>query len=163
MKTRIAILQAMPVFGGLQQPAISHIIEHARSISLAAGSYFFREGDQATSLFVLDEGRVGIYKNWRGTETLLHEMVSGDCFGEMAIMDMMPRSASVRALEPSTAIEISTENLREIYELDPDQYTLIQMNLGREVSRRLRQNDELLFRLLMGDAVPEDGGAIIST
>jgi CRP/FNR family cyclic AMP-dependent transcriptional regulator len=163
MKTRVAILQAMPVFGGLQEPVISHIIEHARSISHAEGAYFFREGDQATSLFVLEQGRVGIFKNWRGTETLLHEMVSGDCFGEMAIMDMMPRSASVRALEPSTAIEISTENLREIYELDPDQFTLIQMNLGREVSRRLRRNDELLFRLLMGDAVPEDGGAIIST
>jgi CRP-like cAMP-binding protein len=163
MKTRVAILQAMPVFGGLQEPVISHIIEHARSISHAEGTYFFREGDQATSLFVLEQGRVGIFKNWRGTETLLHEMVNGDCFGEMAIMDMMPRSASVRALEPSTAIEISTENLREIYELDPDQFTLIQMNLGREVSRRLRHNDELLFRLLMGDAVPADGGVIIST
>jgi CRP/FNR family transcriptional regulator, cyclic AMP receptor protein len=163
MNTHVAILQAMPVFGGLREPVLSHISEHARSISRDTGSYFFCEGDQATSLFVLNQGKVGVFKNWHGSETLLCEIASGDCFGEMAIMDMMPRSASVRALEPCTAIEISTENLREIYELDSDQYTMLQMNLGREVSRRLRRNDELLFRLLMGDEVSSDSAVIIST
>jgi CRP-like cAMP-binding protein len=73
-------------------------------------------------------------------------MGQGDCFGEMALIDFCPRSASVRALEDSRAIELSATSLQQLYEKDPAQFTMIYMNLGRELSRRLREVNDLLFR-----------------
>jgi CRP/FNR family cyclic AMP-dependent transcriptional regulator len=67
-------------------------------------------------------------------------------------MDMRHRSASVVAVEPCSAIELSSASLFAIYEKDLEQFTLIQMNMGREVSRRLREADDRLFEARHGNA-----------
>ena len=67
-------------------------------------------------------------------------------------MDLFPRSASIRAVTPCTGIQLSTANFQKIYEMDVEKFALIQMNIGREVSRRLRVAYEQLFRVRMGDS-----------
>ncbi len=73
----------------------------------------------------------------------LHE---GDCFGEMSLIDLGPRTASVLAIEDCSAIKLSNVNILKIYQKDLEQFTLIQMNIGREISRRLRHMDEVIFQ-----------------
>ena len=102
-------------------------------------------------MFVLERGRVAVIKGWQGRSVLLGTLTAGDCFGEMALMDLMPRSASVRAEEDCLAVEFSASDLLVLFEHDVEQFALIQMNLAREVCRRLRKTDELLFRARMGD------------
>jgi CRP-like cAMP-binding protein len=63
----------------------------------------------------------------------------------MALIDHCPRSASVRAVEDCSAIQISAANLYRLYAQDLKQFALIQMNMGREVCRRLREADNMLF------------------
>jgi CRP-like cAMP-binding protein len=116
---------------------------------VAKNQFFFREGDQADSMFVLEAGKVAVLKSWRGEERLLCTFGQGDCFGEMAVMDLLPRSASVRAVEDCTAIRISAGNLYQVYAKDLKQFALIQMNMGREVCRRLRDLDNRLFDVTM--------------
>jgi CRP-like cAMP-binding protein len=70
----------------------------------------------------------------------------------MAVMDLSPRSASVRAVEDCTAIRVSAANLYRLYEQDPKQFALIQMNMGREVTRRLREADDRLFEVMGPDS-----------
>jgi len=96
-------------------------------------------------MFVLEEGKVAVMKSWRGRDYLLGTLNEGDCFGEMAVMDHCPRSASVRAAENCIAIEISSANLYRLYARDLKQFAMIQMNMGREVCRRLRTADNMLF------------------
>jgi CRP/FNR family cyclic AMP-dependent transcriptional regulator len=67
----------------------------------------------------------------------------------MALMDLQPRSASIRAMHDCSAIELSHDGLFGLYERDLEQFTMIQMNMGREVCRRLRLADEVLFRARM--------------
>ena len=112
--------------------------------------FFFRENDQADSMFVLETGKAAVLKSWRGQDYFLRTLKEGDCFGEMAVMDLGPRSASVRAVEDCAAICISAENLYQLYAEDLKQFTLIQMNMGREVCRRLRESDNRLFSAAMG-------------
>jgi CRP-like cAMP-binding protein len=150
--THIELLQGMPVFGALREDSLRLLLHGAREIVVQAGAHFFHEGDAANSMFVLQSGRVAVHKQWRGQELRLNEMVAGDCFGEMALMDLLPRSASVRAETYCQAIEFSLHDLMRLYEHDVEQFALIQMNLGREVCRRLRATDELLFRWGMGEA-----------
>ena len=149
----IELLQGMPVFGGLREGALQQLLARAAQVRLASGSAFFREGDVARSMYVLESGRVAITKHWQGGEFLLHELGAGDCFGEMALMDLQPRSASVCALQDCVAIEFGSDDMLHLFETDVEQFALMQMNLGREVCRRLRATDELLFRATMGEAL----------
>ncbi len=155
MKERLKLLAAMPVFGGLNDATIELLNDLAQPVAVEAGEHFFREGDETKAMYVLQTGQVEIYKTWRSTSKLLRHMNAGDCFGEMALIDLSPRSASALAVEPSEALQITPQNLYEIYQHDLEQFTLLQMNMGREISRRLRRNDDLLFRALMGDSLPE--------
>ena len=142
---RIELLQGMPIFGAIREDVLRFLLEQAEVVVVAAGDYFFREGDEAQSMFVLEAGRVAVLKSWQGHKYKLHEFRLGDCFGEMALMDLMPRSASVKALEDCSAIELRSDHLMRLFEFDVEQFALIQMNMGREVCRRLRATDERLF------------------
>jgi CRP/FNR family transcriptional regulator, cyclic AMP receptor protein len=150
--TRVELLQSMPIFGALREDVLRFLLEQARSVAIRAGEFFFHEGDAAIGMYVLEQGRVAILKHWKGQAFTLRELVEGDCFGEMALMDLMPRSASVKALADCSAIEIRPEHLHGLFKLDAEQFALVQMNMGREVSRRLRAADELLFRAGMESA-----------
>ena len=152
MNPRIELLQAMPVFGGVRDETLVFLLALSSTVTVAEGEFFFREDDAAQSMFVLEAGNAAVVKNWQGHRFLLSQLAKGDCFGEMSIMDLRHRSASVVAVEPCQAIELSSASLYALYEKDLEQFTLIQMNIGREVSRRLRDADERLFQALVGSA-----------
>lgn len=149
--TRIELLQGMPIFGALRDDTLQFLLQHAPERQLAGGGYFVMQDEPAASMFVLESGRAVVIKTWQDRSILLHHLGEGDCFGEMALMDLMPRSASVRAEEDCRALEISTDALALLAQHDLEQFTLLQMNLAREVCRRLRSTDDLLFRARMGD------------
>ena len=145
----------MPVFGGLDAATLELLAGLAQPVAVHAGEHFFREGDESQAMYVLQSGQVEICKTWHSMSKVLRCMNAGDCFGEMALIDLFPRSASALAVEPSEALQITPPILHEVYRHDLEQFTLLQMNMGREISRRLRLIDELLFRVLMGDSLPE--------
>lgn len=144
-KSRFELLRAMPLFGGVRENALEFLLGLTRVVSAKLGDYFFRENDQASSMFILEIGSVAVVKSWMGAEHVLHELSAGDCFGEMALMDMCARSASVRATSDCIALELPASGLLQLYERDCEQFAIIQMNMGREVSRRLREADRRLF------------------
>ena len=152
--TRIDLLQRMPVFGAIREDMLCVLLEHAHEVVVDSGEFFFREHDPACSMFVLETGRVSVVKRWQDRDFVLHSLGAGDCFGEMALMDLLPRSASVRADADCRAIELTAADLLHLFERDAEQFTLIQMNIGREVCRRLRAADELLVRARMDEGLP---------
>ncbi len=148
---RVEWLQDVPVFGAIREDTLTLLLEQAREVSIRAGDFFFRESDEAGSMFVLEAGRAAVVKTWQGREIVVRALAAGDCFGEMALMDLQPRSASVRADADCIAIELTTADLLRVFRQDAEQFALLQMNIGREVCRRLRATDELLFRARMGE------------
>ena len=142
---RIEILQALPIFGGITADALQFLLDRSTIRLVNTGKCFFHEGDDAESLYVLEEGLADLYKQRADKLFFLRQLQKGDCFGEVAIMDLMPRSATVRANTDCQSIELSRPALYDLYQADLEQFTMIQMNMGREVSRRLRKADERLF------------------
>ena len=114
-ETRIELLQRMPVFGGIRTDILQFLLGLCPAVSVSTNEFFFRKHDQADSMFVLEAGKAAVLKSWRGQEYFLRTLNEGDCFGEMAVMDFSPRSASVRAIENCTAIRLSAANLYQIY------------------------------------------------
>ncbi|MGD8914868.1 MAG: cyclic nucleotide-binding domain-containing protein [Candidatus Thiodiazotropha sp.] len=139
------MLQEMPVFGGVNEATLELILNKAKIVEVAKDDYFFRQGDLDNSIYIIERGRVAVNRCWNGKHYRLRELGEGDCFGEMALMDFKPRSAEVVALEESAAIQVTATQLADLYRRDSEQYTLIYMNLGREVCRRLRDADSRLF------------------
>jgi len=145
----LELLQTMPIFGAISDDTLHFLLERAKDVSVVKDDYFFREHDQGSSMFVLKNGRVAVLKSWVQQTQNLAFLNSGDCFGEMALIEMGARSASVQATEDCEAIEVSIDILHELYQHDLEQFTIIQMNMSREVSRRLRKADDLLFQVQM--------------
>jgi CRP-like cAMP-binding protein len=77
-------------------------------------------------------------------ETVITRFGEGEAFGEMEVLDVMPAIASIKSLSPIKAMSISNKTLREIYKIDIKIFSLIVMNLARDLSRRLRKMDEKL-------------------
>jgi CRP-like cAMP-binding protein len=74
----------------------------------------------------------------------------GDWFGEMAILNVHPRSASVRTLAPSLLLSLGAEQVeRLLYRRDLKDYALVLMNISRELGRRLRVADGILAQLFV--------------
>jgi CRP/FNR family cyclic AMP-dependent transcriptional regulator len=162
-EVRIELLQRMPIFGGIRADILQYLLSLCPVVSVPTNEFFFREHDQADSMFVLEGGNAAVLKSWRGQDYLLRTLKEGDCFGEMAVMDLCPRSASVRSVKDCTAIRISVANLHQVYAQDLKQFALIQMNMGREVCRRLRESDDRLFSARMGAPEADIGHVFLTS
>ncbi len=156
---RIAALQRMAIFGGVDKKVVKGLVDRAEIRELDAGEYFFRFGERGSSAFVLEAGQVEVVRDHEGQTHTLRTLETGDCFGEVALLDFGERSASVRALRPCRALELTARSLHEVANEAPEQFALIYMNLGRELSRRLREADERFFKARWTAARMDEGWA----
>ena len=108
---RIALLQQMPIFGALSAATLNLLLDATERVHVPAGDCFFREGDLGDVLYVLESGRVAVRRHTAAGELAVRLLGPGDCFGEMAILDLAPRSASVAALEDSVALKLPVARL----------------------------------------------------
>lgn len=142
---RIELLQNVPIFGGMKRNTLAFLLKASARAEFGQGQFLFRQDDPADEFYVLESGSVAILKRWEDQDYLLRRLETGDCLGEMALIDYFPRSASAFAESDCVLLRISSKTLMSLYEKDLEQFALIQMNLARELSRRLRHAGDLLF------------------
>lgn len=145
--TTSQFLQDQPLFGGVDDQAIAAIMPLLREVNFSAGEAIVREGEDGDSLFVICSGSVEVLKASPVANGTFGKRIAilqvGDVFGEMELIDTQRRSATIRALEPVSVLALSNADLFQIYESDPQTFTLLALNLARELSRRLRNIDDL--------------------
>ena len=139
-------LGRLPLFGGLPEDALRAFAEKADVQDVAEGTVLFREGEPARNLFVLESGSLDVVREKGDGEIVLWKIRPGESFGEMSFIDMQPRSATVRATTPSTTWAWPYAAFHDRYSKDAKCYTLLVMNIARELSRRLRRADDLLAK-----------------
>lgn len=144
-KVTIAQLREVGLFGALSDDFLEHLTATLTVSRFTVGDIIFREGDPAREMYVVLDGEIEVMKkSRRGRETRVAILGPNDCFGEMSIIDMQPRSATVRALGAARLLRISTEEMDALYRHDLKSYSLIVLNIARDLSRRLRVADGLL-------------------
>ena len=140
-----AQLRDVGLFGALSDEFLAHLVTTLTVLRIGPGENIFKEGDPAREMYVVLDGEIEVLKkSRRGRETRVAILGPNDCFGEMSIIDMQPRSATVRALGPARLLRITTEEMDALYRHDLKSYTLIVLNIARDLSRRLRVTDGLL-------------------
>lgn len=155
-------LRQIGLFGGLSDDVLEHLARTLPVIVSKPGDVIFREGEQARELFVLLNGEMEVQKrSRRGSDVRLALLGPGDWFGEMSVLDVQPRSATVRALAPSRLLVLRAQDLDSLYRRDLKAYSLLVLNIAREISRRLRVADGILANLVVsvvGDQGSSRGG-----
>jgi CRP/FNR family cyclic AMP-dependent transcriptional regulator len=140
-----ARLREIGLFGALSDAVLDRLTATLRPRIVPVGEAIFREGDPAREMYAVLEGEVEVLKkSRRSRETRVALLGPNDVFGEMSLIDMQPRSATVRAVAPSIILCVTTEDLDGIYRQDLKSYSIIVLNIARDLSRRLRVTDGLL-------------------
>ena len=143
-RSRLEHLQSLAVFGGLTEATLRYLLEESATHRVAPGEYFYRQGEPAGHFYVLERGQVLLSVHDGHREHLLKAFTPGDCFGEVSLIDLGPRSGSAQAVAEASAIAIGSELLYNLYERDVAQFSVLFMNLTREICRRLRDAEARL-------------------
>ncbi len=142
-------LREIGLFGGLGDDVLRDLASSLDLIELAPGDTVFREGDSGREMFVVLDGEMEVLRrSKRDFEARVAILGPNDWFGEMSILDVMPRSATVRVVAPSKLLRITAHDLDALYRRDLRSYSLLVLNVAREMSRRLRVCDNLLAELV---------------
>lgn len=153
------VLRNVAIFGALSDETLQFLHDRLEHVSVSAGDTFFVEGDIGDAVYVLEEGRADVEKSRDGRTLVLASMEPGGCFGEIALVAICPRSATVRAVTDCKAARLANRVLYELHGRDLEQFTMVQMNLGREIARRLNETSEILFEHSLVDAERDEGVA----
>lgn len=138
-------LRNIGLFGALPENVLGHLAATLTLVTPSAGDMVFREGEEAREMFVVISGEIEVLKrSKRGIDARVALLGPGDWFGEMGLLDVQARSATVRALAPARMLRITSADLDALYRYDVKSYALIVLNLARELSRRLRVADGIL-------------------
>ncbi len=142
-------LRNIGLFGALSDDVLVFLASMLTVVKPTIGEAIFREGDEANAMYVVLAGEMEVTKKSRGAvDARVAVLGPGDWFGEMSIVDIQPRSATVRALAPGRLIRVSAADLDSLYRHDVRSYAIIVLNLARELSRRLRVADGILADLI---------------
>lgn len=156
MKIIRDFLQSHALFGGITDDEIEQIVPLLKEESFGKGDFIIREGEDGAQLHFLITGTVEVIKKCDGDKPYrqLATFGPGDTFGEMELIDIQKRSASVRALEDATALTLSNSDMYKLYHSNLKAYTMIIMNVAREISRRLRHMDDLVAHSIYSTKQP---------
>jgi CRP-like cAMP-binding protein len=128
------------------------------SASYAPGEKIFEQGELGTEMFIILDGDVEIVKHINGESHVLSHLEKGDFFGEMALLENVPRTADAVAVGEVKALVINGSRFDEMLHKNPE----IAVRIIRKYSKRLREANTLLERLV-GRGLDADHASLDST
>ena len=147
MNANAAMLNTIPLFQSLSQPQLASVGAHVAWRVYEKGDIVVHQGEVADSLFVIASGQVKVYMTEGDREVILKTLSAGDFFGELPMLDMEPRSASVAAIERCHLQLLSYKALQRAMEGSPD----IAKRVLETLAKRLRDADRKISTLALMD------------
>jgi CRP/FNR family cyclic AMP-dependent transcriptional regulator len=147
-----AFLLATPFFGGLTNPSLELLISMLVERNFDIGATVVAEGEPGRSMFIVKSGRLAVSKRANsGSVVPISTLGPGDFFGEMRLIEMQNRSATVIAASPTVLYELTAQKLYACYKADIHAYVIVLQNINRELCRRLRRADDRIAGHQMGE------------
>ncbi|HEY4715642.1 MAG TPA: Crp/Fnr family transcriptional regulator [bacterium] len=111
------------------------------------GTKIFNDGDLGNNVFIIQSGKVRIYKIIDGTDKTLSILGPGDFLGEMAVLEKKPRSASAEAMEDSKVLILDPQTFEELIKTNGE----IGLRIIKKLIQRLRTADSLIECIFIND------------
>lgn len=138
----------LPLFADLSRQDIDFISSHGVIKAFPKCSIILNEGDDSDFICVILEGLVKVYaSDENGKEVTLNIQGPGEYFGELALIDDAPRSASVMAIKPSRLVFVSRRDFEACLAKNPS----LALKLIRSLSKRVRSLTEVVKNLALQD------------
>jgi CRP/FNR family cyclic AMP-dependent transcriptional regulator len=143
-----ATIARAPLFAALPISAIEDLTARMTVRKVSVGSAVVAQDEPGDAMFLIMSGRVKVVMfGESGREVTLSLLRAGDSFGEMSLFDQGPRSAHCLAIEPTTLLVLSRDDLMKHMQAHPR----TAINLVSEMARRLRKADETIAQLALCD------------
>jgi CRP/FNR family cyclic AMP-dependent transcriptional regulator len=147
----VASLARIPFFAGLDTVALERVAAGTRTRRFRRGEVIFHAGDPGDALFVIVSGEVKIaVPSESGEEAILATLHEGDVFGELALLDGAPRSASAAALVATETVVLPRDRFRELVATEPAIRDALLASLAGELRRLTTHVEELHFLDMTG-------------
>lgn len=128
-------LGRVPLFEGVSEESMERLVAVTGEMEFEPGQFVVLQGQVGTGLYVIVGGSVRVV---RGTEEIAR-LGPNDFFGELSVIDQMPRNASVQAIEPTRCLALASWDLLDLLESDAK----LSLNLIRGLAARVRGQGEL--------------------
>jgi CRP/FNR family cyclic AMP-dependent transcriptional regulator len=143
-----AFLVATPFFGGLSDASLDLLISMLVERRFDVGVTVVAEGEPGRSMYIVHSGELLVSKlGESGRAIRMTGLGPGDFFGEMTLIEMQNRSATVVADSSTVLYELTARNLYTYYKADIYAYVMVIQNINRELCRRLRRADNRIAEL----------------
>jgi CRP-like cAMP-binding protein len=143
-----ARLVATPFIGGLSDASLDLLISMLVERRFEAGAAVVAEGEPGRSMYIVHSGELVVSKlGDSGRAIRMTGFGPGDFFGEMTLIEMQDRSATVVTVSPTVLYELTAQELYAYYKADIYAYVIVMQNINRELCRRLRHADNRIAEL----------------
>ncbi len=150
---RIQFLKTVPFFNELTSWQLKKVSEIVFERFYDANELIFEQGQPGAALFLIIEGQVSVEMMQDHSTTTLALIEKGSFFGEMALLDEAPRSASARAVKRTKTLALYRNDLNRLIVSDPQTACHIYRALARIVGDRLRSTNELVQNAVVDERV----------
>ena len=131
---RSELLAACPLFRGIEAAGLAGLADVATSVDFPAGHVIARQGDIGMGFFVVIDGMVRVVRDGE----VVARLGAGEFFGELSVLDRMPRNASVIAEEPTSCLALASWDFEKVLLEQP----ALTLTILRGVAMRLRAATE---------------------
>jgi CRP-like cAMP-binding protein len=145
------ILKNVTVFSGMDDKSLRMICDRCEVLSYDSGTVVIEENTPATEIFILLKGCVAIVLGLPEEPFELLRFGSGNCLGEASVIGIQKHSASAITVEKSTLLVLSRSVMMEIFDADKALFSLLILNIARELARRLHHSNELIMKYRKGE------------
>ena len=147
ISARKQILYGVSLLIGISDQAFELLAKMAAESRVSAGHVIVHQGDLGTKLFIIVKGEVRVLRQSRHGDVEVARMKEGDFFGEMCVLERLPRSASVQAVTETHLVLLSYATFDILFEQMPLEHHRMLSNIARSLSARLRDlGDEFALR-----------------
>lgn len=146
-------LRSVPVFHDLKGPSLEILFDLLEERRWNVGEIICNEGELGRTLYVIREGEVEVLrKSNSGAQQSIVKLGPGECFGEMTLVELQPRSASCVVRKKAVTYSLTNLDLWNLYKGDNFAYVIVLQNITRMLSRRLRKADSRIVEFLEGQS-----------
>lgn len=143
IEAEVQSLRQVPMFRGIEPSRLKLLAFTSERISFAAGQKFFSQGDAADAAYVILDGRADVVLETKDGPLKVAELGRNALVGEMGILSENPRSATIVATDPSSALRIDKRVFLDLL----TQFPQMSIAVMRELANRLeRTNAQLSAR-----------------
>lgn len=139
------IMNTISIFGALNEKELAVLVRLLHKVTYTEGERIFEEGDEATHIYIIQSGIVKLVINIDTEPLEIAELRNGHCFGETAVIGILPHSATAMSMCDTELLVLTGEALLSLFKTENLLFGKLILNIAREACRRLHKADETIL------------------